>query len=309
MNQFFTRSLKTALFAALTIVATGVKAEDFKIVNLQAADMNMAALDKTYTSGTSSVRLAYKHMEDMPEYDFCGPQGAVLFNSKNPTDYSYITIDNIGDDNITAVELFGLCAESGNITSDIYVAFSGASSSATLDWDYSMNLYVGSDLTGDPAIHFWSPVNGGCLQPVQRVTLPNPKETWYYQLNGEENTISKVGSVKIALTTNFGIENSSGGGSTQKRFLLQSLVVYTDKKSNTGIGGTISENSFSSHVSGSNLNFTELASQVAIYNISGQLVQTSSNIQTLPLNTLPTGMYVVKATSTTGKTLVTKIVR
>ncbi len=312
MNQFFTRSLKTALFVALTILATAVKAADFKIVNLQAADMNISALNKTYTSGTSSVRLTTGYIEDNPEYDYCGPQGAVYFKSTDPSpgNYSYITIDNDGDDNITAVELFGVCAESGNVTSDIYVAFSANSSSETSDDDYSMNLYMNDDFSADPAIHFYSVAGGGCLQPAQKVTLPNPTETWYYQINGTENIISKVGSVKIALTTNFGIENTSNGGVyKQKRFLLQSLVVYTDKKGNTGIGEGISTNSFSSYTNQGKLNFTEPASQVSIYNVSGQLVQTAENIQILPLNTLPAGIYVVKATSTTGKTLVTKIAK
>ncbi len=88
---------------------------------------------------------------------------------------------------------------------------------------------------------------------------------------------------------------------------IQSIAIYL-KDTQTGMSAT-EQSSFNIAVSDGVLTFSESASQLSIYNISGQLVQRSENVQTIPLNTLPTGMYVVKATSVTGKNIITKIAR
>lgn len=293
MNHFFTKRIGIVLLSG--VLSVGVYAQDFAVVNLSPDEMSVEALNATYASGTSSVSVATGNMNFDATYTtncvpFAGQTGALYFDKTGASNYSYITIDNTGTDNITSVKLIG---SSTSGTSDVIVAFSAKSVSETDDQAYSENL----DWL-DPGVPFYTPASGGGCQE-HAVALPDPMNT------ASMEEISFVKSIKIAVTTDFGTEYSN---SLQKPFKLESLVVYTDKQTDTGIG-TASDTSFGSFVSDGELNFTETASEVSVYTVSGGLLQTAKNVQSLSLGSLPSGLYVVKAVSETGKIAVTKLAR
>ncbi len=137
-----------------------------------------------------------------------------------------------------------------------------------------------------------------------------------YDVEGNQSfsTFSKadgIKSIKLAREKGLGGTNAANfddlgaGGGT---WIKEIIVTTEDNSIGTGIG-IAEDDSFIMNLSDNQIHMSEPASQVSIYNISGQLVQTAGNIQALPLNTLPPGIYVVKATSATGKNIITKIAR
>jgi len=62
-------------------------------------------------------------------------------------------------------------------------------------------------------------------------------------------------------------------------------------------------------VSGNEIRFGGTVSAASVYDVSGIPVITVREAESLPVNTLPPGIYIVKAVGKTGKTGVTKIVR
>jgi hypothetical protein len=296
MNRFFTKGINAFLLSTAAMFSTFVQAQDFAIVNLSPDEMSIEALNTTYTSGTSSVQVATGNMSFDATYttncvSFADQTGALYFDQITAPNYSFITIDNLGTDNITAIKLIG-SSTSSTVATEVVVAFSSKSVSETDDRTYSENLdWV------NPGVFFYSPaVGGGCQEHT--VTLPDPGNT----TSGD--VISFVGSVKIAVTNSM----EDYEYSLQKPFKLESITIYTDKQTDTGIGH-VSGDSFGAYMSGTELNLTEVASSVFVYNISGSIVASAKNVQTLSLNALPAGMYVVKMINNTGKTSVIKIAR
>jgi hypothetical protein len=295
MNHYFTKRAGAVLLSGLIAVSASVEASDFAIVNLSPDEMSLEALNTTYTSGTSSIHVSTGNMNFDGTYTtncvpFAGQTGALYFDKFTAPNYSFVIIDNIGTDNITSIKLIG--SSTAGI-SDVPVAFSGKSSSETDDQAYSENL----DWL-NPGVPFYTPAEGGGCQE-HTVTLPDPANT----ASGEE--ILFVGSIKIAVTTDFGTEYSNA---LQKPFKLESIAVYTNKQTDTGIGSR-SGDSFTVYVCGDELNLSETALEVSVCTVSGQLIQTAKNTQTVPIRSLSSGLYVVKAVSDTGKHTVAKIAR
>jgi len=283
------RSKTVLVLISVFLFSTGISAQ-LKLVDIKSADL--ATLSGVYGGdGTSKVEIVVSGniTFDATYYSPCfyGAQGALRFPGSSS--YSYITIDNLGSDNITSVEIIGVCGSGGG-QSNLFVAFSDKPSSATTDMEYSDNLdWMNATQNFEDAEH-------NCQTAI--VSLPDPLET------SSLLEIDHVKSVKIALTNTFGAENFTG---TQSPFLLQGIAVNTDGNP-TGLNNSMQEKVFTSYVSGNELKLTEPA-QVSVYTISGTLVETVSNVDSILLNNLPSGMYVVKALSETGKTLVAKIVR
>ena len=294
MNQIITLGIKAALSAVLLFSSAGMRAGDFAIVNLSPEEISIAALNTTYTSGTSSVQITTGNMSFDADYstncvDFVNQKGALYFNQLTAPSYSFITIDNTGTDNITSIKLIGSSTEG---TAGVFVAFSGKSVAETTDLAYSENLDF-----ANATVPFYTPVEGGGCQE-KTVTLPDANNTTSME------AITFVKSIKIAVSTAFGQEEYS----LQKPFKLESMAVYTDKQPNTGIG-TVSDDSFTACVWGEELHFTETASSVFVYDVSGRRVRVWKNIQTLSLRDLPSGMYVIKALNDNGKRTVIKTAR
>ena len=256
-------------------------------------------MNATYTEGTSSVAIAWGNITDAPDAEspcFMYEKGGVLFDNYGPSDYSYITIDNLGDDNITRVELQGVGGMTPRLPSTVWVAFSGKPLSETSDEEYSLNLDFEE---GGQA--FYDAGERGCTT----VSVAVPPEGAINGLGDPIPPINFVKSVKIALTTVFGEESAK----EQYSFTLQGLTVYTEGEP-TGIGGTGTDAPFSCYVSGGVLTFSEPAAEVSVYNLLGTLIKTAENVRELPLNTLPgNNVYLVRAVGLTGRTLTTKVMR
>ena len=290
-----TSQLKTVLvLSGILLFSTSFAADPFKLVDLKASALS--SLSGTHEAGTSSVSISLGNLTDDPTYYnscFSEAPGALRFNNYGASNYSYITIDNTGYDNITAVEITGACGFTGG-ASNLFVAFSDKPSSATSDLEYFYSLdYI------NPTLVF-SDANTGCQ--AKPAILPNYYDTWGGAVY-DQPEIEFIKSIKIALTTDFGDEE----GMPQNPFILQGIIIYTDKNP-TGINNTVAE-TFASYVAGGELKFSEPATKVSFYTISGTLVKTAENTQNVSLEDLPLGVYIVKALSNTGKTLVTKIAR
>jgi hypothetical protein len=285
------------LLIPAVIMSVSAAQAEYPLVNLQTSELTVSALNKTYTdgtSGTSSVKIVGGNLTDAPEdaESPCFGTGGVYFGNYGTSGYSYITIDNLGSDNITAVELQGFCGGRTGYSSTVWVAFSGKSSSDTKDPEYSDNLdfNVGGQV-------FLDAEQEGCTE--HEVRVPDASDTY------SQEQITFVKSVKIALTTRFGGE----GIDPQYPVTLQRLTVYTEGEP-TGIGVAGTEDAFSCYVSGGVLTFTETAAEVSVYDLLGTMIKTAENVRDLPLNTLPgNNVYLVRAVSLEGRTLTTKIMR
>ena len=287
-----TKQLKTVLvLLCVFFISTSITAQEFKLVDLK-ADQLLSSLSGTHDGGTSKVSIAYGNITNDPTFTtpcFSYAPGSLYFNNYGVSGYSYITIDNLGSDDITAIEITGVSG-GGGWTPNLYVAFSDKPSAATSDEEYSDNLdfYAATQ-------EFYG-AESGCQ--TKRVSPPDDPDNTASGL-----TVSFVKSVKIALTTSFGNE----GLSPQYPFRLQGIAIYTDRGP-TGISNAIEE-TFTGKVADEELNLSEPATKVSFYTISGTLVKTAENTQNVSLKELPLGVYIVKALSNTGKTLVTKIAR
>jgi len=292
--NFFNKTRQLKVLVGLLLFSTGISAQNFKLVDIKSADLEN--LSGSYEIGDSKVEIAFDNITFDPDYYsacFSEVKGMLHFTNYGASNYSYITIDNVGSDDITAVEITGMSSGGGR-TSSVHVAFSGKPSSATSDFEYSANQdYV------NPALYF-KDGEFGCQELSATLPVFSTTANGMFLGGGE---VTFVKSVKIALSTNFGMH----GISSQYPFFLQGIAVYTDRNP-TGLNNAMQEKVFTSYVSGNELKLTEPA-QVSVYTISGTLVETVSNVDSIPLNNLPSGMYVVKALSETGKTLVAKIVR
>jgi len=308
MNRYFNfiKMTKRLILSIPAVIMSASAAQaEYPLVNLQTSELTVSALNKTYTdgtSGTSSVKIVGGNLTDAPDFSspcFMYEPGGVLFDNSGASAYPYITIDNLGSDNITRVELQGFCKTTG-VSSTVFVAFGGNPSWETSDKEYSLNL----DWINAGQVFY--DAGEGCRPPV---SVAVPPEGAINGLVEPIIPITFVKSVKIALTAVFG-EEAPG---LQPPFTLQGLTVYTDKEdegTGTGINGVSPEDAFSCYVSGGVLTFTEPAAEVSVYDLLGTLIKTAENVRDLPLNTLPgNNVYLVRAVGLAGRTLTTKIMR
>ncbi|MCL1942694.1 MAG: T9SS type A sorting domain-containing protein [Candidatus Azobacteroides sp.] len=93
-------------------------------------------------------------------------------------------------------------------------------------------------------------------------------------------------------------------GDVVKPWYLLGIYIWTNG-TDTGISSSEAD-TFRAEVSGRELTLSETGS-VCFYSVSGVKVKTAENIRQLSLNDLPAGLYVMKATSETGKTLTKKV--
>jgi len=301
MNHYFNfrkMTKRLVLFIPAVIISAGAAQAEYPLVNLQTSGLTVSALNKTYTdgtSGTSSVAIASsENITNDPDAEspcFGYEKGGVLFGASG---YFYITIDNLGSDNITRVELQGFGGTTSR-PSTVWVAFSGKPLSETSDEEYSLNLDFDE---GGQA--FYDAGERGCTT----VSVAVPPDGAINGLVEPITPITFVKSVKIALTAVFGEESAP-----QYPVTLQGLTVYTEGEP-TGIKGAGTEDAFSCYVSGGVLTFSEPAAEVSVYDLLGTLIKTAENVRELPLNTLPgNNVYLVQAVGLTGRTLTTKIMR
>lgn len=88
---------------------------------------------------------------------------------------------------------------------------------------------------------------------------------------------------------------------------IQSIAVYLKDTQTSLID--IEKDRSKSYVFNNRLFFTESVSHVWIYGISGALVKTDSDVTCISLETIPTGIYIVKITDDAGRTMITKIMK
>lgn len=109
-------------------------------------------------------------------------------------------------------------------------------------------------------------------------------------------------------TIRFTSTRSTGDTGSGKPF-IQSISVYTEGGQFTGDPSLKASGKFNCYVSRERLFFTEEASSVYVYNVSGTLAGAATNVKEYELNALPGGVYIVKGTNASGEKMIKKIVR
>ncbi len=293
----------------LTIATTSVKSQDASIViridtkdNTMKEHVGATSKDKATVTQRNSSNVNELLQWGSPNVSFNGAWytgAARLYNSTvaggalQYPNYPYLEIQRTGTNKFTHIEIVGVFDQSTAMLSMIPMGFSENGTTFTDFQTDEPYLYFGGDeskpLPGQyagPAIAFDADYT------TMTTKIPVPENINYIRIAASNKSFS-------------GTPLSSG---FDPAYIYQVSLWTKDDGIPSSIDNANS-NSFSVNKINDELHFTEPALQISIYNISGQLVQTAVNTQILPLNNFPTGIYVVKATSTTGKNIITKIAR
>lgn len=181
---------------------------------------------------------------------------------------------------LTHIELSGVgSSPNASTMSDLICAFSTAGTS-TADFNATLPLDEENGVSvGNTNVQF----GGGYNCNVSKVAIP--EGTQY---------------IKLASTTYFGNVNSNVGQPISLyaiRFYVEGTVVGIEDNDANGFDFTQQGNS---------LDFSADA-DVQVYSLTGSQVLSLSNVSTLDLNGYTQGLYIVKAQSKTGETIVKKI--
>jgi hypothetical protein len=175
----------------------------------------------------------------------------------------------------------------GSSTASYFTYGFTTKSNPTKDTDY--------DVIDDDNILFDFAFPGGS-NPCATLSIDIPSGG----INGEEIVGVRIAQCSAA-GTDFGIMPP------EEAARLLGMTVYIEKGINSSIS-TTADNSFNAYFSENVLTLTEPAS-VSVYTISGILIKCESNTQSVLLNYLDRGVYIIKARNNTGKNIVTKIAK
>ena len=224
---------------------------------------------------------------------------ALFANANSPgtyqdTNYPYIQIEPSGGTVITDIAFECLNANPAN--SNVPMGF-GVSSNG------------GSPFT---PIYSFSPLPG---------IIPDIDDNLYIGANGSVSEFAKSSQVTgeyklpipsdkqtIRLAAHKTFPRGGQIATNISPWYVVGIYVWT-KGTDTSIEADLQNPAFGFTQSNEALTFSEPVSQVSVYDVSGQLMQAVKNVECLPLNGLPPGVYVIKAIGETGKTLVSKIVK
>lgn len=248
---------------------SGARPVQFQTVSCQCFDQN---------SGVSNIDAAY-FMNDESGYQ--------------SVNYPYIQIEPADGTEITHVAFKGF---NGNAGIDyIYMSYGFSSGTGTSlgDDDFTAIPYMEFPITIYDGMYMGRNENACVLTQLQmsqteKIPVPSDKQTI-------RMAASKLFPTGVPLT-----------GNAVKPWNIVGIYVWTN-----GIPSSINNpggNSFQVFVADDILNLTKPAN-VSLYNISGALIISAQNVQALPLNSLSSGIYVIKAIEASGEIVTKKIVK
>jgi hypothetical protein len=251
-----------------------------------------ATASTIYTAGSSSIRFGFNRIESSQSYDqtcfgsflsYYGlqfPEKGSSFDTGMP-DQSYMFIENLGAAPIKRVEIM---TSSSGIDSDLYC-------------DFMVND-EGTDVLADDM------VNSTVIFTSQSYCKQVSLDFTTYDIKGINNfkpyDYKDIKTVRLTRTLLTG-DTKNGVP------LITAVYVYTEDTP-TGIFNMDSP-FFAPVVSNGELNMGEPVSVIEVYTVTGKQLRTARNTDGISLYSLPSGVYIVKAVSETGKTRVMKITR
>jgi hypothetical protein len=203
--------------------------------------------------------------------------------------YPYLEIRRTGDNEFTHIEITGSFDEATSSYSMIPMGFGEDGITFSDFQSDEPYLYFGGDLNMPSPGSYAAPAGAFDADYNMITKIPVPEGVDYIRIAASNKSFS-------------GMPLGSG---FDPAYIYQISLWTKDNGIPSSISNLIGD-SFRVYVSNDVLTLTE-SGTVFIYNVSGASVASAGNIQTLPLSSLPSGIYIVKATSNTGKTLVTKI--
>lgn len=266
----------------LTVSSFTIEAQETLAMEVKFENTSPASIDGTYCGG--NIEISSDKLESREVTDKCfGVLGQITrsslyFNGDvnyNNKDFSYIVIKNTGDLPISKIVLKGVSHSGSNAF--LSVESSESSNPGENDYEVEDNLMFPADATGVECRE--NTVGDGYWSDMDIKTIRLMHSNRYQSMN----------------LTN------------PPRPCIQSLEIWTvGSYTSVPKAGVSGFQVYSIH---NELYFTESVSEVSVYSISGQQVQSGSNVKTLSIHALPSGIYVVKAVNKTGEILIDKIVR
>jgi hypothetical protein len=207
--------------------------------------------------------------------------------------YPYIQIEPAGGTKITHVAFKAYNGNSGITNIYFGYGFSSGTGTSLTGTDFTAALYTfpGLPITVSDGMYFARNGNTCVLTALQQ------SGTQMIEVPSDQQTI------RIAAVKEFPAGFTFASSSLNSWYLL-GIYIWTNG-TDTGISSGEAD-TFRVEVSGRELTLSETGS-VCFYSVSGVKVKTAENIRQLSLNDLPAGLYVMKATSETGKTLTKKV--
>ncbi|MCL1943057.1 MAG: hypothetical protein FWF54_05860 [Candidatus Azobacteroides sp.] len=219
-------------------------------------------------------------------------EGVYFYNQSGPSyvnNYPYLQIENTGSNKLTYMEITGMVGTSSDDLSYLPYGFGtdGTNFSATTASPFDMPFLILDDNSGCATAYITDFFN-----PVTKIPIPDG--TKYIRLAAANKGFDPGSS---AIPENY-----------IPSYVFEISLWTEDDGVPSSINGSDAE-SFSANWQYGALNFTEEASDVRIYEVSGLLVTHAVKVRNLSLNTLPGGVYIVKATNAEGEMMTMKIIR
>jgi hypothetical protein len=315
MNKKYIIRSAAILSACFSIVFTASAQDitddaDIKIEGLPAGYFSSAGVVYDGGGTDNTVKLIASAMGTGRNVDFqprvCGCFGsggevthdAVFFANGEPynaANYPYIQIEPDGDTEITHV-LFKVYNTALNVNVPIGYGFSSKTGTALLDADFSA-IPVIPPFPMLAGMSFTRTAGNTCVSAVvaasssiEKIPVPEDQQT-----------------VRIAASKQFPATAAEITGALQPWYLL-GIYIWTNGTSNpNGIAANRADD-FRADVRNNELTLSEPGT-VRVFSGSGATVKTAENVRSLPLDDLPSGLYIVKAVNAEGKTAMVKAVR
>ncbi|MCL1943162.1 MAG: T9SS type A sorting domain-containing protein [Candidatus Azobacteroides sp.] len=281
MKSMYKYAVLTAII--MTTFSTRSQGQENLSLSIGFEDAAPASIDGVYCDG--NIEIETRNVESRPVYDRCfgvigSPERSSLYLNGNPVysadRFAYILIRNKGSKDILRVVLRGV---------------SNTGSDAVLTTEFSEEADPSeSDYEIDDTMRF--PSDAADVECVENSTGTGG---WWP---------SGIKTIRFMHSNRYANMNTTN----PPRPCIQSLEIYTDG-TYTSLPEQPETGAFRSGVKDNELYLTEEASTLEIYTVSGMLIKKTANVRSLPLNTLSGGVYLIRAESRSGETLITKIVR
>ncbi len=309
--------IREITFTLITIFTlfSGLMAAEVETLVYQAFGSDLQSIGGTHNQGSDKSINIY--LQNVPYQSlvnnvdcngFLSQSGQLTFDASktaatpisNYTSYSYIMIANTGEGRISKIEISGVSGI--NNPAEVLFGFTSSDPSTLIPTTKikDQGKYFLDDATLDgpnPTLSFTT-TNYKCTSNT--IIVPETDDDW---ISGSG---APIRAVKIAQCPTLG--ETSFQGAPNANFWLYGIKVYVKTEgTNTGINTAASSN-LKLSVANNELNLTEKA-DVHISSISGYSIQTYKQVENISINNLPSGVYIVKATSNQGETVTTKIIR
>ena len=198
------------------------------------------------------------------------------------TNQSWLFIENLGSAPITRVVFHGVSLQ---LQSDLFCDFVLKDGRAGIDYTNGVVLFPYGQTV--------------CGEITADLTAFNAIEGWD---DSKPYTYQDVAVVRFTLT---GVSGNTGSGTP----FIQSIEVFAEGSVLTDLSQTGSDEEFTAAFTGDRAVFSKRAANIGLYDVSGRCLARISNANEYGLNALSSGLYVIRATDETGKTVAIKIIK